>query len=73
VVLVLPQNHAHNHELDGLDIDGLLIKNIYGDGLNIFDLADLNGYLGGLTYDLMNGGPLTPDWCSPRTLHPAPS
>jgi hypothetical protein len=44
----------------GLDINGLLIKNIYGDGFNIYYLTALNPYLGGLTYDLLNGGHLIP-------------
>ncbi len=46
--------------ISGLDIDGRLIKNIYGDGFNIYYLAELNSPLGGLTYDLMNGGHLIP-------------
>lgn len=46
-----------------IDQDGKTVTNIFGqDGLNIYYLAflDENAYLGGLTYDLMEGGKLRP-------------
>jgi hypothetical protein len=44
----------------GLDIDGNSITNIFGNGYNIYYLAGFeeNSYLGGLNYDLLNGGRL---------------
>ncbi len=44
----------------GLDISGTSILNIYGNGLNIYYLASANDYLGGLTYELIDGGYLIP-------------
>jgi hypothetical protein len=44
----------------GLDIAGSSIENLFGNGYNVYYLAGLedNGYLGGLTYDLADGGQL---------------
>ena len=49
-------------EIQGLLFGSPLITNIYGNGLNIYYDPTLpgNAYLGGLTYDLQDGGQLMP-------------
>ena len=44
----------------GLDIDGNLITNIHGNGLNIYYLESWNSWLNGLTYEFSDGGQLIP-------------
>jgi hypothetical protein len=44
----------------GYTPEGRLLTVITGNGLNIYYDPELNPYLGGLTYDLMNGGHLMP-------------
>ncbi|MDP6633993.1 MAG: PEP-CTERM sorting domain-containing protein [Phycisphaerae bacterium] len=48
--------------LEGIDFTDLQVNNITGNGLNIYyaPLEPDNAYLGGLTYDLINGGQIIP-------------
>ena len=47
-------------EILGLEISGLNVENITGNGFNIYNDPALNGALGGLTYALAGGGSLMP-------------
>ena len=49
----------------GLSISGDDITNIFGNGFNIYYDPSLNLALNGMTYNLENGGVLTPDSPAP--------
>jgi len=56
-----PGGALYVRNITGLDISGSTVRNIIGNGFNIYYDANADQALRGLTYELENGGKLSPD------------